>query len=52
MRTNTLTRTKTVMKAKLMRKLEKFEESESDVGMEGRRLGSVEDNLEDKRFSS
>ena len=40
------------MKAKLMRKLEKFEESESDVGMEGRRLGSVEDNLEDKRFSS
>ena len=40
---NTLTRMKIMMKAKLMRVLPKLEESDSSVGMEGRRLGSVED---------
>ena len=46
----TLTRMKRMMKAKLIRKLPKFEESGSSVGMEGRRLGSVEDRMEDKRL--
>ena len=49
---NTLTRMKRMMKAKLIRKLPKFEESRSSVGMEGRRLGSVEDRMEDKRLLS
>ena len=42
---------KRTMKAKLIRKLPKLEDSGSSVGMEGSRLGSVEDRLEDKMLS-
>ena len=49
---NTLTRMKIMMKAKLMRVLPKLEESDSSVGMEGRRLGSVEDRYEERRPKS
>ena len=41
---------KRIMKAKLMRKLPTLEDSGSSVGLEGRRLGSVEDRMEDKRL--
>ena len=41
---------KRTMKAKLMRKLPTLEDSGSSVGLEGRRLGSVEDRMEDKRL--
>ena len=49
---NTLTRMKIMMKAKLMRALPKLEESDCSVGMEGRRLGSVEDRYEERRPKS
>ena len=47
-----LTRMKIMMKAKLMSALPKLEESDSSVGMEGRRLGSVEDRYEERRPKS
>ena len=49
---NMLTRMKIMMKAKLMSALPKLEESDSSVGMEGRRLGSVEDRYEERRPKS
>ena len=49
---NMLTRMKITMKAKLMRALPKLVESDSSVGMEGRRLGSVEDRYEERRPKS
>ena len=49
---NMLTRMKIMMKAKLMRTLPKLEESDCSVGMEGRRLASVEDRYEERRPKS